>query len=117
MTTTVPATASVVPEIFLRSPLLQDSESTPTSEAQRETIDECLPLLGGVTDPSRNPFDFNEYGFPNLNQDDHIAFCHENLAQFPAPFVGLDASRPWLVYWGLLSLYLLGEDINSLRQR
>lgn len=117
MTTTFHEIASVVPGIFLRAPLLQDNEPTPTSEAQQETLDECLPLLGAVTDPSQNPFDFNEFGFPALNRDDHIDFCHENLAQFPAPFVGFDASRPWLVYWGLLSLYLLGEDVASLRQR
>ena len=117
MTTTLPEIAAIVPGIFLGAPLLQDNESTPTSEAQQATLDECLPLMGAVTDPSQNPFDYNESGFPHLNRDDHIDFCHENLAQFPAPFVGLDASRPWLVYWGLLSLYLLGEDVVSLRQR
>ena len=111
------ATPSTMPDLFLHRPRLQDEELTLTSEAQRETVEECVPLLGAVTDPSRNPFDFNEYGVPELNRDDHIDFCHENLAQFPAPFVGLDASRPWLVYWGLLSLYLLGEDATSMRQR
>ena len=109
--------ASAVPDIFLRPPLLQDNETTQTSEVQRQTIEECLPLLGAVSDPSKNPFDFNEYGVPELNREDHVDFCHENLAQFPSQFVGLDASRPWLVYWGLLSLWFLGEDITSLRER
>ncbi len=117
MTTTGAAVASAVPAVFLRAALLLDNERTRTSEAQQETLDECLPLLRAVTDPSQNPSDFNEYGFPKLNREDHIDFCQENLAQFPTPFVGLDASRPWLVYWGLLSLYLLGEDVVSLRQR
>lgn len=113
----IPGLDSMVPNFFLRPPLLQDNDSTPTSEAQLDTIEECLPLLGAITDPTRNPFDFNEYGVPDLQREDHIDFCHQNLAQFPAPFVGLDASRPWLVYWSLLSLHLLGEDVSFMRQR
>jgi protein farnesyltransferase subunit beta len=108
---------SPVPDHFLRPPLLHDDEVTQTSEAQQETVEECLPLLGAFTDPARNPFDFNEYGVPELKREDHVDFCLENLAQFPAQFVGLDASRPWLVYWGSLSLHLLGEDITPMRQR
>ena len=117
MNTTLPVAPSMVPELFLRAPPLQDNESTLTSQAQQKTLDECLPLLRAVTDPSRNPFDFNEFGFPELNRGDHIDFCHDNLAEFAAPYVGLETSRPWLLYWGLLSLHFLGEDVTDMRQR
>lgn len=106
----------LVPGHFLRPPPLQDELTTATSESQQETLAQCLPLLGAVGDPSRNPFEFNEHGVPELRKEEHVDFLQENLSQFPAPFVGLDASRPWLVYWGLMGLYFLGEDV-TLRRR
>lgn len=107
----------IVPDLFLHPSLPHDEESTNTSEAQKETVNECLPLLNAICDPTQNPFDFNEFGVPELKRDDHIDFCHQNLSEFPAPFVGLDASRPWLVYWGLLSLHLLGQDVTPFSKR
>ena len=80
-------------------------------------MNECLPLLNGIDDTSRSPFDFNEFGLPKLERRDHIGFLHENLAEFPAPFVGIDASRPWMVYWALLALHMLGEDVTLFRSR
>lgn len=106
-----------VPPTFLNPPLLQDNIQTQTSDAQEATIRECLPLLGAALNPARSPFDFNEFGVPELRREDHVDFLHENLAEFPAPFVGLDAARPWLVYWGLMGLFFLGEDVSAMRQR
>jgi protein farnesyltransferase subunit beta len=120
MATVADATDSdnpVVPALYLNLPLLRDEEVTKTTEAQDRTLNECLPLLNGILDPRRYPFDFNEFGVPELMLEDHIDFLHENLSEFPAPFVGLDASRPWLVYWGLLSLHLLGEDVSPFNGR
>jgi protein farnesyltransferase subunit beta len=117
VTEDVDANPSVVPALYLSPPLLRDDEVTKTTEAQDGTLNECLPLLNGISDPRRNPFDFNEFGVPELMREDHIDFLHENLSEFPAPFVGLDASRPWLVYWGLLSLHLLGEDVSIFNGR
>jgi protein farnesyltransferase subunit beta len=106
-----------VPYHFLQMPPLQDELTTPSSEVQDDTLAECLPLLRAAGDPSRSPFDFNEFGLPELRREDHIDFLHENLSQFPAPFVGLDASRPWLAYWGLMGLYFLGEEVTIMRRR
>jgi protein farnesyltransferase subunit beta len=108
---------ALVPRHFLKPSPLEDELTTQSSEVQQETVAECLPLLGIAGDPSRDPFEFNEFGVPELRKEDHIAFLQQNLSQFPAPFVGLDASRPWLVYWGLLGLYFLGEDITVYRKR
>ncbi|KIX00949.1 uncharacterized protein Z518_10015 [Rhinocladiella mackenziei CBS 650.93] len=109
--------ASPIPAYFREPPILIDSLETETSTLQENTVNECLPLLNGANDPTRNPFDFNRFGVPNLEREDHINFLHDNLAEFPAPFVGIDASRPWMVYWALLSLYVLGEDISPFRSR
>lgn len=106
-----------VPFQFRTLPPLTDDLMTQTSEAQEKTLEECLPLLRAAGDPTRNPFDFNEFGLPELRSEDHIDFLHENLSQFPSAFVGLDASRPWLIYWGLMGLYFLGEDVTPMRRQ
>jgi len=31
--------------------------------------------------------------------------------------VGVDSSRPWMVYWALMGLHLLGEDVVPFRSR
>ncbi|RMD44458.1 hypothetical protein DV735_g611, partial [Chaetothyriales sp. CBS 134920] len=106
-----------IPAYYLNEPPLIDDLATKTSELQQETIDECLPLLQAALDLSQDPSDFNASGVPELRKSDHIAFLEGNLATFPARFVGLDASRPWMVYWALLGLHLLGEDVTQQRQR
>jgi len=94
-----------------------DEAVTATSQLQSQTVRECLPLLNAVNNPTSNPFDFDEDGLPYLQRQEHIDFVHDGLGALPAGFVGLDASRPWLFYWSLLSLYLLRQDLQPLRSR
>jgi len=94
-----------------------DGALTATSQLQTQTVQECLPLLNAVNNPTSNPFDFDENGLPYLQRQDHLDFVHDGLGALPAGFVGLDASRPWLLYWSLLSLYLLRQDLQPLRPR
>jgi protein farnesyltransferase subunit beta len=108
---------SGIPPYFQKAPPLVDHLETETSIVQEETIKDCLPLLNQIDDPKYSPYDFNEFGLPCLEKDKHVEFLLENLAEFPAPFVGIDASRPWMVYWALLGLYLLGEDVSRFRSR
>jgi protein farnesyltransferase subunit beta len=107
----------VIPSFFTRPPPLRDTFATETSSAQENTIAECLPFLKGIEDSSRNAFDFNEHGVPRLDRVEHIDFLHQSLDEFPAAFVAVDASRPWMVYWALMGLYLLGEDVTPYRDR
>jgi protein farnesyltransferase subunit beta len=106
-----------IPQHLTQPPPILDELATETSSAQKETVAECLPHLKGAGDPSRSPFDFNEHGVPRLNRQDHIDFLHQSLEDFPAAFVAVDASRPWMVYWALMGLYLLGEDVTQYRDR
>lgn len=106
-----------VPLHFIRLPPIHDDLVTDTSSAQQETVRECLPHLKGINDPSKSPFDFNEHGIPRLDRRAHIRFLHQSLEEFPAAFVAIDASRPWMVYWALMALYLLGEDVSQYRDR
>lgn len=50
---------------------------------------------------------------PRLRRDRHIAFLRHTLGKLPAPFVAADASRPWMLYWALNGMALLGADVSS----
>ncbi|KAK2768516.1 CAAX farnesyltransferase (FTase) subunit beta [Arachnomyces sp. PD_36] len=104
-----------VPELFTQSPPIRDLLETETSKLQDSTVQECLPYLKGVASDQDGPF--NGFGVPRLDWDDHIEYLYDSLEEFPGKFVGLDSSRPWMVYWALTGMSLLGEDIVQLRER
>jgi hypothetical protein len=106
-----------IPLAFSTPPLIKDSLVTATSSAQDENIQETLPLITAIAGSTRHPFEYNEYGVPRLDRLRHIDFLKNGLEDFPASFVSIDASRPWMVYWGLMGLYLLGEDVTQYRTR
>lgn len=88
-----------------------DSGSMPTlvitrsTELLEQTARVCQHALSSPTPP--------------LDKDRHINFLtHLGLQpQLPRAFVALDASRPWMMYWTLCALKILGEDITPHRQR
>ncbi|OAY25814.1 protein farnesyltransferase subunit beta isoform X2 [Manihot esculenta] len=47
-----------------------------------------------------------------LQRDNHIEYLTRGLKQLSSSFVVLDANRPWLCYWILHSIALLGESID-----
>jgi protein farnesyltransferase subunit beta len=106
-----------IPVYFQQHPPIVDTLETETSHVQKQTINECLPLIKPAGHPEHDFHSTNLFGLPPLEKNKHVEFLHDNLGEFPAPFVGLDASRPWMIYWGLLGLYLLGEDITVFRSR
>ncbi len=109
--------STAVPPLFAHPPLLKDGLVTKTSADQDETVRECLPFLKGVDDLVNDPLDYNAHGVLHLNRDKHIEYLKDHLGDFPAAYVGIDASRPWIMYWGLMGLYLLGEDVTRYRSR
>ena len=104
-----------VPTIFKSLPRIRDSFITETSENQDETVQECLPFLRGET--SRSIFDYNLHGLPSLEREKHFDYLHGCLEELPAGFVAFDAARPWLVYWTLTGLCVLGESVDRYRSR
>ncbi|CAJ0843315.1 3726_t:CDS:2 [Entrophospora sp. SA101] len=48
-----------------------------------------------------------------LNREEHIDYVLKGLKGLEKYFVGLDASKPWLCYWMLHSLDLLGHKIDK----
>ncbi|KAI9838302.1 MAG: hypothetical protein M1819_005570 [Sarea resinae] len=107
----------LVPKVFSTWPPIRDPLVTGTSEAQDETVNECLPFLSAPDDPDSSLVDFNFHGIPRLEREKHKAFLHNSLGNLPAGFVAADASRPWMLYWALSGLQLLGEDISRYRER
>lgn len=47
-----------------------------------------------------------------LQRDEHIKYLNEGLKQLGPSFVALDSSRPWLCYWIIHSMALLGESLD-----
>lgn len=78
-------------------------------------MEACLPFLKGIASEQDGPF--NRFGVPRLNRDDHVDYLYDALEDYPAKFVGMDASRPWMVYWALTAMHLLGEDVTQFRER
>ncbi|KAI4215864.1 MAG: hypothetical protein LQ351_001852 [Letrouitia transgressa] len=112
--TNIAADRPNVPDTFTSPPPIQDSLHTQTSSLQDETIHECLPFLAGSVG---SLFEYNEYGVPGLAREEHIRFLHDSLNTLPAAFVAYDAARPWIIYWALTGLCLLGEDVTPYRER
>lgn len=101
-----------VPELFTSLPPIRDPLVTDTSLSQDETARHCLPLHAGT---SRSLFDLNPQGIPRLNQEDHIEFLNDAIQN--AKHIPYDALRPWVVYWALTGLSVLGEDLKKWRDR
>lgn len=50
-------------------------------------------------------------------KDKHIEYLYDSLEDYPEGFVAMDSSRPWMSYWALAGLALLGEDVSKYRER
>ena len=84
-------------------PKIHDRRETETSVTQSDTVELLLPLLHRDDDG------------PTLERDKHVTYLHSCLGKLPSAFIGLDASRPWQIYWTLAGLSLLGEDVTRYR--
>jgi len=106
------------------SPLID----TPTTNLQRETEDECKPYFIDTKKLTKNQIDHlrelgvvsNEYdkSFPLseyicLLRSKHLDYLQRSLLPkesycLSKSFISLDASKPWIIYWCLQPLDLLG---------
>lgn len=105
-----------IPDLFTSLPYIIDSLQTQSSIVQDETIQECLPFLSAANgnDPG---LDYNDQGVPHLRREEHIRFLHKGLGDLPSPYTASDATRPWMLYWALAALSVLGQDVSEYRER
>lgn len=89
--------------------VLHDDLETDSSQLQEATVRECAPYM--------SPYLGWDGPLPSLDSEQHIDFLLSHLQCLPPQYVGYDASRPWLVYWSLMGLHLLGQDISEYRAR
>ncbi|KIW02375.1 uncharacterized protein PV09_06197 [Verruconis gallopava] len=101
-----------IPPLFTKPPPIKDGLMTETAELQDATVEECVQLLA---EPEG---DLNLHGVSTLARAKHVKFLKMQIAgPFPKGFVALDASRPWMLYWALTGLYLLGEDVSVYKEQ
>ncbi|KAL2688479.1 hypothetical protein IWX47DRAFT_654029 [Phyllosticta citricarpa] len=100
------------PALFSQKPVIQDDLETGTSQEQEKTVEKVLPFMTG----NPNKFPLNSHGVPHLNREGTVPYATDALAEWPEQFIILDASRPWIPYWSLTALALLGEDVTSTRE-
>jgi len=88
-----------------------NSHSTATLDEQFETealISDVLKLT--TASASSNG---SEVELGPLRKGDHVKYICSTMNYLPAPYVSLDASRPWLLFWTIHSLDLLGCALDD----
>lgn len=108
-----PVRGPSVPSLFTSGPPIRDALETDSSRLQDSTLDEVLPFLRG----NQQPGAVNAHGIPHLDRRRHVNFLHKQLGKLPGAFTAADPSRPWIFYWCLAGLSLLGEDVAPYRRR
>lgn len=106
-----------VPSLFTHPTVPRDEVRTQTSEDEDRVVQSCLPLLSGQALLKYGPGFLTSHGVPHLLRDRHIHFLHESLEVYPPAFKSMDASRPWMLYWNLTALPLIGEDSSPYGRR
>ena len=101
-----------IANLFTSRPPIRDTLETPSSWLQDETVDDCLPFLTGLEHEK-----LNSHGIPRLDRDRHVKFLHKHLGELPGVYMAADPSRPWLFYWCLSALVILGEDVAFYRAK
>ncbi|KAI0973241.1 terpenoid cyclases/protein prenyltransferase alpha-alpha toroid [Xylaria arbuscula] len=107
-----PHQASPVPDLFTTAPQIKDALVTDTSVRQNAVESSCREFLANKRDGA---VPVNHHGVPSLRRDHHIAFLEKNLGLLPPAYKAADASRPWIFYWCLNGLVLLGADVSKFR--
>lgn len=92
---------------------IRDALQTETTQVQDDTYKIILPYLEG----NPNDFTLNAFGIPKLQREKHFVMLKMILGDYPGRFAMMDASRPWIVYWGLQSMTALGLDISGYQKR
>jgi len=101
-----------VPSLFTSLPTIRDALITNSTRKRDDTIEQCLPHLSGTY---KNFPHLNSQSVSKLEREKHVAFLKAALQD--ANFIPYDASRPWVVYWSLTGLSLLGENVEVFSEK
>eukprot|EP00392_Amoebophrya_sp_AT5.2_P016909 g17217.t1 len=95
-----------------RSPVPTAVE-TPTVKDQNDTVElvlDCFRAFLEKTNSPSNTEHTSDDSAIKILRDKHLKFLHAALFRIPQQFSGLDASRPWFVFWIIHALELLKDD-------
>ncbi len=98
--------------LFTSFPPIRDPLVTDTSVSQDETAEHCLPFHAGTSGSS---VDLDSQGIPRINRENHVNFLNNAIQN--AKYIPYDALRPWVIYWSLTGLSVLGADLAKWRDR
>ena len=86
-----------------------DGVPSPTLDTQLETEEVISKVLTAH---------MSSFAPPTLDKKQHLAFLMRIIRDpLPAGYTGLDASRPWLMYWALHSLALFEASLDTASKR
>ncbi|CCJ29712.1 unnamed protein product [Pneumocystis jirovecii] len=86
--------------------ILPDIVETETAAVQLETERICMRHLS------------DNIHEPQLNLTSHITYLLNVLTKpLPKPYIALDASQPWIIYWTLCAYSLLGQSVDMYKER
>lgn len=103
-----------------------DDEGFPTTTSSEQCDCEkiCFPLLEKLYCFDKAVLDkYKREGLLNVDTEirlqrrRHIEYLLSNLEHLSQGFVTLDASRPWIIYWIIHSLFLLDTEIKVYHNR
>ncbi|CAD7948876.1 unnamed protein product [Amoebophrya sp. A25] len=92
-----------------RDDLPTPSSSSVSMREQRETEETVLGLFREFLAEHSGMKDYKDEAI-RLHREKHIDWLHKAIYGIPRQFSGLDASRPWFVFWICHALELLRDD-------
>lgn len=110
------ATATYHPSVFSFPPggeFPSDGVYTPTLEDQRDTEEVIAELLREISPAKVASEPATQDGTTTLRKNETAQFMGQHLFQCPPGYTALDASKPWLMFWILHSLDLLGIALDD----
>ncbi|RSH95268.1 CAAX farnesyltransferase (FTase) subunit beta [Saitozyma podzolica] len=102
--------STLAPSIYSlpHTPLPSNAHPSATLSEQSETEQLIADLLALTT-----PVDATGDDATILRKEEHTQFLASTFFKLPAGYVALDASRPWLMFWTVHSLDILGVGLDQ----
>jgi protein farnesyltransferase subunit beta len=81
------------------------------SQSTQALDDTYRAVLQALQHAGFSDFEDIAAALPELDVPSHKRYCLQKLEALPASFTALAASRPWLLFWSLRALSLLGHEL------
>lgn len=94
------------------------NSSSPLGEKLTSTIEKKMETEIDIQEIYENILNAGSDNFPILERKKHLFFIDKFLSNpLPSGFVKLDASQPWICYWLMNAMILLGGELTNLERK